>query len=122
MTTSPAGPTACTPSKISTETPWITARALRPGAHVATIQAGLVAHHRAAQPADQLHCGYVIYQKPDARHPNDLLEASHLLGDWPAMKPKKSLVWLKPSSSWRAVGSVAAREGPTARRMALSRP
>jgi hypothetical protein len=28
-TTSPVGPTACTPSKISTSTPWTTARALR---------------------------------------------------------------------------------------------
>ena len=30
------------------------------GAYVATIPAGLVAHHRAAQPVDQLGSGYVI--------------------------------------------------------------
>ncbi len=33
------------------------------GAHVATIPAGLVAHHGAAQPADQLGRGYVINQE-----------------------------------------------------------
>jgi hypothetical protein len=33
------------------------------GAHVATIPASLVAHHRAAQAADQLGRGYVINQK-----------------------------------------------------------
>ncbi len=32
------------------------------GAHVATIPAGLVAHHGAAQPVDQLGRGYVINQ------------------------------------------------------------
>jgi hypothetical protein len=33
------------------------------GAHVATIPAGLVAHHGAAQPVDQLGRGYVINQE-----------------------------------------------------------
>lgn len=33
------------------------------GAHVATVPAGLVAHHGAAQPVDQLGRGYVISQE-----------------------------------------------------------
>src|ERR1039457_1594596 len=90
------------------------------GAHVATIPAGLVAHHGAAQPFDQLGRGYVINQEIQVPR----IDRQSMEGEGGASadsQVRKALETIKNTSSWSWPGKKDKRELTADERWALIR-